>query len=198
VGTTRGVGTVVSKPPPTPPDVAAETQAPGGAAAAPEPTATPAVDPWEALWPEPSAQASAGSPKAETRAAVARYFSELTLLEGQAQGLSNPQQLAMRLLRQVAEGDTSGFDELIATLSQAREQIRAVQAPAPCREHQRITLELADAGLRLLRGVRDGALRGDLGALLSLTTEARGLETRARELEEIAAQIRHRYGLPEG
>jgi hypothetical protein len=157
---------------------------------------------WPTPMPSPGAGAEPAPEQGKTAAgesqAVARYFAELDAVQGQFAELQNPERLAQALLQQLSSGDSSGFDRLLDTLRQARERLVAIPTPAPCEEHQRRTLELLDVGLGLVDRVRQGVLQGDAGALLALTSDARRLETDARELEALGQKIKAQYGLPQG
>jgi hypothetical protein len=186
-------------PPGPPPVSAVPTLAgptPSFASPPPEPPPPePTVDPWQGVWIEPESGHN-GEPSSAEREAVARYFGELEALESQTAELEDPKRLAMSLLQQLAGGDASGFERLLDTLRQARERLRVVSVPVPCQEHHRRTLELLDAGLRLVERVQQGVQQGDAGMLMAVTGEAQGLEAGAREVEALAQQIRERHGLP--
>jgi hypothetical protein len=159
----------------------------------PSPPPAPSVDPW--LGASVEREPTEDDVPAGQSEAVAHYFAELDALEGELSELEDPGRLASLLLQQAAAGDSSGFDHLLDALRQARERLQAMPAPAPCREHQRRSLELLDVGLGLADRIRLGVQQGDAGALLALTAEAQRLETGARELEDLARKIKAQYGL---
>jgi hypothetical protein len=154
----------------------------------------PAYDPWaqeaspaEAAPPAPGPDPQAG--------AVAAYFAELEELERGAKYWNNPQELAMSLVGQGAQGDTSGFRQLVETQRAARRQIEAMTVPAPCLEHHRLTLDVMRQAVELLEKLEQGVSSGNLDGLLSLTEDSRALETDARKIDTMATALKRRYGV---
>lgn len=169
---------------------------------APAEAPTPSLDPWpaaappEAAWP-PRASTGGSSPPGPgpQSAAVAAYFTELEGYERGAKYWNNPQELAMRLVGQGTQGDTSGFRQLVETQRSAQRQIESMTVPSPCREHHRRTLEVMAKALRLLEKLERGMASGNLEGLLSLTGESRQLEADARKVDALAAEIKREYGV---
>lgn len=143
-------------------------------------------------WNDPVAPSSAADPQA---AAVEAYLAEIEAY-GQQASSSSPQELAMTLMGQGMQGDTSGFEQLLETQRTAQRQIESMTVPLPCQEHHRRTLAALRQSLALGEKLGRGMTSGDLGGLLSLSGEARQLEAVAGELEALAAQLRRRFGLP--
>jgi hypothetical protein len=143
-------------------------------------------------WTDVAAPPAAADPQA---AAVAVYFAELEGFERQAKYWSNPQELAMTLIGQGAQGDTSGFDKLLETHRAAERQIESMTVPFPCQEHHRRTLGVLRQALELLQKLQGGVASGDLDGLLSLSGESRQLEAETREIDALAVQLKRRYGL---
>jgi len=143
-------------------------------------------------WTAPVASSSAADPQA---AAVAAYFAEIEAHEQQAKYWSNPQELAMTLVGQGVQGDTSGFDQLLETHRSAQRQIESMTVPPPCQEHHRRTVAVLNQALALLEKLQRGLASGGLEGLLSLSGEARQLEAETREIDALAAELKRRYGL---
>jgi len=154
----------------------------------------PAYDPWpqEQRPVEAAPPAPAPDPQA---AAVAAYFTELETLERGAKYWNNPQELAMQLVGQGAQGDTSGFRQLVETQRNARRQIEAMTVPGPCLEHHRLTLDVMSQAVELLEKLEQGVATGNLDGLLSLTDDSRGLEAAARKVDAVATELKREYGL---
>lgn len=185
-----------------------------GAAAAPVPApvppigTSPAVAPPLASWPpeerpsytdqqqtgwaDPVAPQNAADPQA---AAVASYFAEIEALEQQAKYWNNPQELAMTLVGQGAQGDTSGFAQLLETHRTAQRQIESMTVPVPCQEHHRRTVGVLRDALVLLEKLQRGMASGGIEGLLSLSGEARQLEAETGEIDTLAAELKRRFGL---
>jgi hypothetical protein len=126
---------------------------------------------------------------------VAAYFTEIEALERQAKYWSNPQELAMSLVGQGAQGDTSGMRQLLETQRSAQRQIEAMSVPSPCREHHRRTVEVMGRALELLETLESGMASGNLEGLMALTGEARQLEADTRQVDALATQLKREYGL---
>lgn len=152
------------------------------------PAATPAAAP---------AAAVAGPPPGVSaeREAVARYFAEADRLQGQAAGAGDPTVLANTILKRSLEGDNGGFDELLAAQRQVQEGMAALSVPAACREHHRRALEALSEAAGLLQTVRDSLQQGKAADLASLMAVGQGLESKAREVDALGAEIKRRYGL---
>ncbi len=164
----------------------------GGLAAWPPAGSSIATEPEPSRWPDVAAGPSAPDPQA---AAVAAYFSEIEALEQQAKYWSNPQELAMSLVGQGAQGDTSGMRQLLETQRSAQGQIEAMTVPSPCQEHHRRTVQVLGRALRLLEKLESGMASGNLDSLLSLSGEARTLEADTRKVDALGTQLKREYGL---
>ena len=150
------------------------------------------TNPQHPAWTDPVASSRVADPQA---AAVAAYFAEIEAHEQQAKYWSNPQELAMTLVGQGVQGDTSGFDQLLDTHRTAQRQIESMTVPFPCQEHHRRTVGVLREALALLEKVQRGVASGGLEGLLSLSGEARQLEAETREIDALAAELKRRFGL---
>jgi len=147
--------------------------------------------------PSPPAPPAAVQGPAETalKDQVAHYLRETELIQMQAKTWSDPEALARTILEQSADGDSSGFDRLIASTRKVRESIQSLRAPAPCQEHQRLTLTILDGADSLLTHVRDRILAGDTAALSGVPGRARELESKTREADRMAAQLKRDFAI---
>ena len=164
---------------------------PSGAPDGATPTEPTALSP-------PTEAAPAGSPPPTLdpdKEEIARYFRQLDAAEGRAKYWDDPEALAKALLDQTSRGDAGGFDKLISANQRAREELQALAVPAPCAEHHRLTLGLMDDAIALLKEVRDKAVAQDTGGLLAVPTAARELETKAREADRLAGDLKRAHGL---
>lgn len=154
----------------------------------------PAYDPWPQDASPAQGAPSAPGPDPQA-AAVAAYFTELERLEQGAKYWDNPQELAMGLVGQGAQGDTSGFSQLVETQRTARRQIEAMTVPGPCLEHHRLTLDVMRQAVELLEKLERGVASGNLDGLLSLADESRALEADARKIDAMATELKRQYGV---
>ena len=164
----------------------------GGLAAWPPAEGSFDTAPQPSDWPAGSGTPPAADPQAP---AVAAYFSEIEALEQGAKYWSNPQELAMSLVGQGAQGDTSGMRQLLEAQRTAQRQIEAMSVPSPCQEHHRRTVEVLGRALELLETLEGGMASGDLEGLLSLTGEARQLEADTRQVDALGTQLKRQFGL---
>ncbi len=193
-GVTVTIPPAANVPPPVgatePPTLAryAAPAAPFEASAAASPVAAPSGP--TAPYPSP-APASHDS----LRDAVATYFRNVEAVQSQAKSWNDPEALARTLLEQGARGDVSGFDGLAAANRKVRDDLRAISAPDPCREHYRLTLALVEESVSMLEGVKSQLQGRDEGSLASLAGSGRDLERKAKEVDAQAAEIKRRFGL---
>jgi hypothetical protein len=152
----------------------------------------PAAGPQAPGWPGVAEPPAAADPQA---AAVAAYFAQLEGHERQAKYWSNPQELAMTLIGEGAQGDTSGFDKLLEAHRAAERQIAAMSVPYPCQEHHRRTLAVLGQALALLEKLQGGVMSGDLEGLVLLSGESRELEAETRAIDALAEQLKRQFGV---
>lgn len=152
-------------------------------APAPMPVARPAA---------PAAVAAPPAPRTDPdRAAVASYFRTLATIQPAAQG--EPEGLAQEVMAGFGKGDTSAFDKMDKQAQETRARLAAVTPPAPCAAFHRETLACMDAGLDLMRGIRNAMAAGDAAALGNLPDRANALKTRSEALKSQETALKHRY-----
>lgn len=193
------LGRVTARPAPqlaqaTPAEAAPATPVPG-VAEAPDPL-QPAAPPESA---PPEALSRAGTPAPSVnpseRAAVAAYFAQLERLEASGKTWGDPQQLALQLVQQSAQGDRRAFEELLSTERQARESLRALPVPPACREHHAEALALMDEAIGLLGRLGQAMASQDLTALQGFVSTAHELEARTRRLDALGTSLKRQYGI---
>jgi len=147
----------------------------------------------------PSEGASLGQPAAATsdrlRDDVARYFREVEAIQAQAKTSGDPETFARTLLEQGVKGDESGFDGLTAANKKVLDSLRSVSVPDPCREHHRQTLALLEESIGMIDGIRRQLQGGSEASLTAFATRGKELESKAKEVDALAAEIKRRYGL---
>ena len=187
----------------SPPGARAEDRsgadAPAGTAAAPA-TATFTAPAFPANATTSAAPAGAiGAPAATMppamRREVAEYFRRMDAAQGAAKTWSDPTALAQEVLGQAMNGDSAGFDKLVAANAAARDGVRAITPPAPCAEHHRLTLALLDEAVVIVARLRDGVAAGDASAITAVATSSSAVEGRARAVDLMAASLKKQYGL---
>lgn len=174
---------------PASPQVVAPTAADAGTPAEVEdpPVETTAAPTSE---PAPSTVATAEAPSpsaAPSNPAVERYLSALDRLD--TSGIdTNPQAYAQQLMM----GDTSGLDRLLAEHEARAAAISALRPPPEARRHHAALVELATLGTAVIRKLRDGVARQDLGALMSLQSDAARIQALGHTTEQLEAELRQR------
>lgn len=184
-----GSGTVPGALPPGVVSAPMQAPAPGSA------PGTTMPEEWRALGTGPAATGGAPAAASE-REAVAAYFGQVERLETSFRNWSDPQQLAMQLVQQGAQGDRRGLDELLATARQARQAMAEVSPPGPCREHHAESLALMDAAVDLLGRLGPALAGQDFNALQAVAGAGQDLEARTKRLQALDADLRQRYGVP--
>jgi hypothetical protein len=187
----------IEDPPPAPPAEAAApiTLAPhpatfGAAPVAPRPAAgIPAA-------PLPASAVPAGAAASPAlRREVAEYFRRMDATQSAAKTWSDPSQLAQEVLAQAMQGDSSGFDKLVAATAAARDGVRTMAVPVPCVEHHRLTLALLNEAVGILTKLREGIASGDPSGVAAIAVSSSAIEARARAVDLLAASLRSQYGV---
>jgi hypothetical protein len=137
---------------------------------------------------------SAGG-SAET-AAVSAYFAQMDGVAAQVKAAQDPQALAQTILDQTLSGNTTAFDELIATQRALQARMAAVVPPSSCREHHRRSLQLVGRAIALLERTRDAMAGKGSSDLAGVATEGRAIEEEARATDALANELRRAAGLP--
>ena len=164
----------------------------------PEPSEVPAAHPTR----RPPATASspresvALSPKEPPRVHNVEVVNYLRQVDGLLSGtgdMGDPTEFATTMLGQAAQGDTSGFDDLLSKLRDARSRLTKIHPPEPCKEHYR----LLDAQMRgsqtLLEALKKSMVTMDTSSLTGLAAQGQTMQTQAKRLETLTAQLKSRY-----
>lgn len=138
---------------------------------------------------------SSASADTRRRDEVSRYFLETESLQSQGKYWSDPQELAKALVEQAGKGDTSGFDRLIEANRRVHAELERMSVPDPCAEHHRLTLALMEEGVTLVTKVRDASVSGNAQGLELFTTAGHDIEARTRQVDDLAAEIKRRFGI---
>jgi len=144
--------------------------------------------------PTAAAPGAAMAPPA-LRREVAEYFRRMDATQSAAKTWSDPTALAQEVLTQAMQGDSGGFDKLIAASAAARDGVRTMTVPAPCGEHHRLTLALLGDAVVILTRLRQGVAAADPSAVAAIASSGSALEARARAVEELGASLRSQYGV---
>jgi hypothetical protein len=185
-------------PPARPVEPAAPASAAAPAAVPDRPA--PAPEPVQALSPAPAAPprlqaaapASSLPPGEADRLAVAAYFRAVEKIQPAQSG--SPEVVAQSLMAGVAKGDTTEFDSLIRQAQGTRDRMAGLTPPPPCAAYHRESLATLDAGLELMRGLKQAlAGSGPSTAALDLAATANALKTRTEALEEQEKALKQRY-----
>ncbi len=128
------------------------------------------------------------------RASVAAYFQAVEASQPSASG--DPETLAQQVVAGLGKGDMSGFDGMILQAQATRNRLYAITPPQPCAAYHRESLTSLDAGLDLMRDMKQAlSSSGQEVAAIQLADRANALKARtgALQLQELA--LKQRYGL---
>jgi len=147
--------------------------------------------------PLPTTTTTATAPRSAAPAdqpQIAAYFGQVDRLEDMGGG-SDPQSFANTLVQSMSSGDFSGFDDLLAKARAQRQRLQAIAPPKACVEHHRLALALSGDSVAMLERVKAAMVKGDTTALLSISTDAKALETQANQLKSLSESIKRQAGL---
>jgi len=122
------------------------------------------------------------------RGAVAAYFAQVERADNV--GAGDPQVLAQSVMKSMAFGDFSGFDDLVLKARAHRQLLMGMTPPKACVEHYRLALLLWNEWATMLERMRGALQKGDTTALLALETERTALSTKADELKSVGDAIK--------
>lgn len=128
---------------------------------------------------------------------MAEYLARVERVQGSG-GLPEGSDGAQRLLTAVLQGDTSGFDRLIADTRKAESEVKAIQPPPECRAYHAFFVALLGESRDLMTDLRAAIVGADTDRLSSLGERAASLQTKAEELRAQEQELRRTYGLPAG
>lgn len=141
----------------------------------------------------PTARPSAAPVPGSTSPSEARsYLKQLDAIMGKS-AFDSPRSFSERLLPQAMAGSDKELDELINRTAQAREQVRALNAPTECRPHQDMVVAQLDDALRLLEGVKKANITGDSASLKALTHNLAESQRGAVELQTLDRRLREEF-----
>jgi len=129
------------------------------------------------------------------RAVVAAYFTQIEGYEQQAKYWSDPKELAMSVLSQGAQGDTSGVATLLTAQRTALAHVESMSVPPLCREHHERTVAVLRRAVKLLETIQGTLGSGNIDGLLALSGDATRLESDTRAVDALAAKIKAEVGL---
>jgi len=177
----------------TPPASAPAAAAPAEAPAIAMPSRAAARDDAPAL---PAIRTRAADGAIGGEAAAARdYFARMQTIQTVGTG-NDPNEMANKLLTASMTGDSTGFDDLIRAAQTGAERVRAITPPACCVAYHEHLLALVTDGVAMVQQIKRAMASNDAGALAALATSGASLQNRATALENDAAQIKARLGLP--
>lgn len=134
------------------------------------------------------------SPGDPTRALAAAYFQAVEAIHPSMSG--DPETMAQQVMAGLGKGDMSGFEGMIQQAQATRNRLYAISPPQPCAAYHRESLASLDAGLDLLRDMKQAlSTSGQDAAAIQLADRANALKARtdALQLQELA--LKQRYGL---
>ncbi len=126
---------------------------------------------------------------------MAAYFAQVERVQGSGE-LPGGSDAAQRLLAAVLQGDTSGFDRLIAETAQTESEVEGIEAPPECHAYHDSLVALLEESQALLTDLRVAIAGEDTDRLSSLGARATSLQTKAEELRAQEQELRRTYRLP--
>jgi hypothetical protein len=175
----------VIEPPAAPADVPEEPPLRPASQPAPRPVgraAAPAA---------PPATGVAASPESRS---VADYFARVERIHVGDGGLSPD--AAQGMLASMLQGDTSGFDKVVADARQGERELAEVVPPPACAGYHAALGSVLHDSLAMLGELRSAITSGDTNAVLAASGRASELQRRAEALKEQERELRERFGLP--
>lgn len=146
---------------------------------------------------EPSRSATASNNGAAVdpslKLAVTQYFLQIDQVMAGTGDLGDMNGFATSLLNQGAQGDSSGFDDLIHKTQAAEAKLRDIHPPVPCKEHYAMATSQLHSMLALLQSVKKATMTMDTGAFSALSAQGQQMQSQVNRLQELGAQLKHRY-----
>ena len=126
-------------------------------------------------------------------AEVVNYLKQVDSLTAGAGDLGDPNEFATKMLGQAAQGDTSGFDDLLGKLKKAKAQLASIHPPAACKEHYHLTQVQMQNSQALLEALKKSMVTMDTSSLTTLAAKGQTMQAEAKKLEALTAQLKARY-----
>ena len=104
-------------------------------------------------------------------------------------------EVANKIVESLASADTSGLDGIIQRAESSRNRLATLLPPPLCTTHYRVSLACLDAGLKMLRSMRQAVASSDADGLFSLTAQANAMLSCSDILTKEDKAIRQRFGL---
>lgn len=147
--------------------------------------------------PPPSAAIPSGTmvpPGDPARASVAAYFQAVEAIQPASSG--DPETMAQQVMAGLGKGDMSGFDGMIQQAKAMRNRLSTIMPPQPCAAYHRESLASLDAGLDLMRDMKQAlSTPGQDDAAIQLADRANALKARTDALQLQEHALKQRFGL---
>ncbi len=127
------------------------------------------------------------------RAQVQQYLARVDAIMASTGDIGDPNKFATGILSQGANGDASGFDDLLGKTRKARQDLNQVSPPAACREHYHLLTSQLDGSLALLQQVKSATMSMNTSSLPALSAQGQKMQAEADRLAQLNTQIRARY-----
>jgi hypothetical protein len=124
---------------------------------------------------------------------VAAYLNRVDAIMASTGELGDPTQMANSVLGQGAQGDSSGFDDLISKTRAAQQALGSVVPPGPCKEHYHLMVEQLQGSLALLQQVKSATVGMDAKSLPALASQGQKMQAGTLRLQQLTARLRQRY-----
>lgn len=118
------------------------------------------------------------------------YFQKVDEAVKDSSNLGDANQFATEILQRSLNGDSSGFDRLLANTEKAQAALKAIHPPEACKEHFRLLQRQLEASENLLRKVKAATVSMDTSALSALSSEGHAMEEEAKKFQELERKLR--------
>lgn len=119
-----------------------------------------------------------------------RYLARVDAAVAGTGNLGDANAFATQLLQQSMQGDTRAFDQLIGSSEAALRELKAIDAPARCREHHSLMVGQLNSGIALLRRVKGATVSMDTTALASLSLAGKDMQNDVMRLQQLDRELR--------
>lgn len=127
------------------------------------------------------------------RASVAAYFQAVEAIQPASAG--DPDSMAQQVVAGLGKGDMSGFEDMIQQAQATRNRLSAITPPQPCAAYHRESLVSLDAGLNLMRDMKQAlSTPGQEETAIQLADRANALKARTDALQLQENALKQRYG----
>lgn len=98
--------------------------------------------------------------------------------------------MANEILQKAMQGDSSGFDALLASSRQTEQTLKGIHPPANCKAHHDALLRQVSRSITLLSKVKGAVASNDLSSLSALSSQGQAMQKEAEEFRKADEKLR--------